>query len=91
MSIPSHLVSAKIAEARAKGALETPTTDEARILAEMERILAQLPHSVGAESIRLRAQLALHERNLAHILERTGQSILSDVLWDRNPSFGIAC
>ncbi|HBQ11213.1 MAG: hypothetical protein RLO52_10275 [Sandaracinaceae bacterium] len=87
MSIPSHLVSAKIAEARARGALERPSTDEARILADMERVLAELPAAVGRDALRLRAQLALHERNLAYILERTGQSILSDVLWDRNPSF----
>ena len=63
MSIPSHLVSAKIAEARARGALERPSTDEARILADMERVLAELPAAVGRDALRLRAQLALHERD----------------------------
>jgi hypothetical protein len=91
MSIPSHLVSAKIAEARARGALERPRTDEARVLAEMERLLAALPHARGADALHLRAQLELRERVLASVLERTGQSLLADVLWDATPSFDAYC
>lgn len=91
MSIPSHLVRAKIAEARARGALEAPLTDEARVLAEMERLLGELSHAHGDDALRLRAQLGLQERMLAVILERTGQSVLADVLWDVAPSFDAYC
>lgn len=91
MSVPSHLVSAKIAEARARGALSQPLTDEARVLAEMERLLAELQHAHGPDALRLRAQLGLQERMLADILERTGQSVLADVLWDVSPSYDAYC
>lgn len=91
MSIPSHLVSAKIAEARARGALEQPLTDEARVLSEIDRLLVELAHAQGAEALRLRARLNLQERMLAYILERTGQSVLADVLWDVTPSYDAYC
>lgn len=91
MSVPSHLVSAKIAEARARGDLEQPLTDEARVLAEMERLLSELPQAHGRDALKLRAQLGLQERLLADILERTGQSVLADVLWDEAPSFETYC
>lgn len=91
MSIPHHLVSAKIAEARARGAFHGPLTDEARVLSEMERTLQSLAHAEGQEALRLRARLALHERMLADIFERTGQSLLADVLWDANPAYDAYC
>lgn len=86
MSIPSHLVSAKIAELRARDELREPLTDEARVLAEMDRLLGALAHAEGCVALRLRAQLAVHERLLADILERTGQGLLAEVLWDTAPS-----
>ena len=82
MSIPSHLVSAKIAELRARGELREPLTDEARVLAEMDRLLGALAHAEGRDALRLRAQLGVQERLLADIFERTGQGLLADVLWD---------
>ena len=91
MSIPSHLVNAKIAEARARGLLEQPLTDEARTLAEMDRLLAELAHAHGPDALRLRAQLGLQERLLANILERTGQGPLADVLWEDSPSYDLYC
>jgi len=57
MSIPSHLVSAKIAELRARGALGEPLTDEARVLAEMDRLLTALLRADEEEAPQLRAQL----------------------------------
>ena len=87
IAVSSHLVRAKIAEARARGALEQPESDEARVLAEMESLLAELAHARGQDSLRVRAQLAVKERVLAAILERTGQSMLADVLWDDVPTY----
>ncbi|HJL18653.1 MAG TPA: hypothetical protein RMH99_23530 [Sandaracinaceae bacterium LLY-WYZ-13_1] len=91
MSIPSHLVSAKIAEARARGVLERPSTDEARVLAELDRLLAELPRARDGEALRLRARLERQERRLADVLDRTGQSLLADVLWDTTPTFDAYC
>ncbi|MCB9594384.1 MAG: hypothetical protein H6719_16755 [Sandaracinaceae bacterium] len=91
MSIPSHLVSAKIAEHRARGALDRPLTDEARCLAEIDRLLAELAGAEGVSALRLRAQLELQERLLAQVYERTGQALLADVLWDDAPSYDQYC
>ena len=91
MGIPQHLVRAKIAEARARGAFHQPLTDETRVLAEMETLLVSLQFAEGHEALRLRAQLAVKERLLAIILERTGQSMLADVLWDVSPSYDAFC
>ena len=91
MSIPSHLVSAKIAELRARGALREPLTDEARVLAEMDRLLEALLLADESEVPRLRAQLGVQERLLAGIFERTGQALLADVLWDNTPSYDQFC
>lgn len=91
MGIPHHFVSAKIAEARARGALVQPLTDEARVLSEMDMLLSALAFAEGQHALRLRAQLAVKERLLADILERTGQSLLADVLWDVSPSYDAYC
>ena len=91
MSIPSNLVSAKIAELRARGALAHPESDEARCLAEMDRLLAELAVAEGRPALRLRAQLELQERLLAGVYERTGQALLADVLWDDTPSYDLFC
>lgn len=91
MGIPHHLVRAKIAEAHARGAFHQPLTDETRVLAEMEMLLGSLAYAEGADALRLRAQLAVKERLLAIILERTGQSMLADVLWDVSPSYDAFC
>ncbi len=91
MSIPHHLVRAKIAEARARGAFAGPLTDEARVLSEMERLLSALHHAEGREALRLRAQLAVHERLLAGVLERIGQGTLADALWDASPEYDAYC
>jgi hypothetical protein len=88
---PSHLVAAKIAEARARGALDDPSSDEARVLAEMERLLEELSLASDEEALELKAQLGFQERMLAHILERTGQAVLADVLWEDNPSYDLFC
>lgn len=88
---PSHLVAAKIAEARARGALDDPSSDEARVLAEMERLLEELAVAPHDEALQLKAQLGFQERMLAHILERTGQTVLADVLWDDIPSYDLFC
>ncbi|MFK7991278.1 MAG: hypothetical protein AB8I08_35005 [Sandaracinaceae bacterium] len=82
MSAPIHLVRAKIDEARARGELDTPRSDEARVLSEMEGLLAQLANAEGKDALQLRAQLSVKERVLASILERTGQSVLAGALWD---------
>ncbi len=87
MTMPSHLVSAKIAEARARGALEQPTTDEARLLCRMDRLLGELHDTRGARALAVREQLRQCERVLADVLERTGQTVLADALWDENPVF----
>ena len=89
MSAPMNLVRAKIDEARARGELDVPRSDEARVLAEMEDLLAQLPAARGKEALTLRAQLAVKERLLASILERTGQSVLAGVLWDPMASVAV--
>ena len=91
MSIPSHLVSAKIAELRARGELRQPLTDEARVLAELDRLLRELVHADGQRALALRAQLVVQERLLAAVLDRTGQSLLADVLWDTTPSYDRFC
>ena len=91
MSICSHLVKAKIAELRARDAIREPRTDEERVLAEMDRLLGALPHADGRDALRLRAQLAVQERLLASIFERTGQGLLADVLWDVSPSYDQYC
>ncbi|MGE0789493.1 MAG: hypothetical protein AB7S26_27710 [Sandaracinaceae bacterium] len=87
MSIPHHLVSAKIAEARARGAFRGPLSDEARLLSEMEQLLAALAGAAPDDALEMRARLALCERRLAEVLERTGQSVLADALYDRNPEY----
>lgn len=91
MSIPSHLVAAKIAEHRARGALARPLTDEARCLAEIDRLLGELSVAEGVDALRVRAQLELQERLLAQVYERTGQGLLADVLWDVAPSYDQYC
>ena len=86
--VPTHLVRAKIAEARARGLLDDPRSDETRVLAELERILIGLAHAADRkESLRLRAQLAVQERCLAGVLERMGQSVLAQSLWEASPSY----
>lgn len=91
MSMCSHFVSVKIAEARSRGALDHPATDEARTLAQIEGLLRELATAERSEVPRLRAQLGLYERMLADIFERTGQSMLADVLWDATPSYDSYC
>lgn len=89
MSAPIHLVRAKIDEARARGELDSPRSDEARVLAEMETLLLRLAAAHGRDALALRAQLSVKERLLAAILERTGQSVLAGVLWDPMASVAV--
>ncbi|MBX3269333.1 MAG: hypothetical protein KF729_03680 [Sandaracinaceae bacterium] len=91
MNVPSHLVSAKIAEHRARGALERPRTDEARCLAEIDQVLAALVRAPAHDAPRLRARLARTERKLAEVYDRMGQGVVADVLWDDAPSYDHDC
>jgi len=91
MSIPSHLVSAKIAELRARGALDHPLTDEARCLAQIHRLLAALATADAPRRLSLRAQLSLEERKLAEVYDRCGQGLLADLLWSEAPSYDTYC
>ncbi len=87
MTMLSHLVDAKIAEARARGDLDAPLTDEARMLGEMAALLEVLRTARGLAREVAQAQLARCERALADILERTGQGVLADALWDESPCY----
>lgn len=80
MTIPSHLVKAKIAELRARGALQPPSTDEARCLVELDRLLLALASANGQRALRLRTSLADQQRALASVYDRTGQGMLAQVL-----------
>lgn len=91
MSIPSHLVSAKIAELRARGALDHPLTDEARCLAEINRLLGELASADEDGRLTLRSRLNLEERRLAEVYDRCGQGLLADLLWDEAPSYDTYC
>ena len=88
MGIPMDLVTAKIEQARARGDFDrAPLSDEARLLQEMEELLGRLQHAGGADAVDVRERLRRCEKQLSAILDRTGQGILADVLWDESPSF----
>lgn len=87
MSIPAHIVRVKIAEAQARGELERPRTDEARLLRELARLLEAERLARGAQLDAVRERLWRCERALAGVLERTGQSMLAEELWDEAPTF----
>ncbi|MBZ0120417.1 MAG: hypothetical protein K8H88_25725 [Sandaracinaceae bacterium] len=88
MSMYADLVHAKIEQARARGDFDrAPLSDEARLLAEMEGLLARLWTAEGRDKEEVRERLRACERRLGDVLERTGQAILADVLWDDTPSY----
>ena len=88
MAIPMDLVTAKIEEARARGDFDrAPLSDEARLLQDMEELLARLQHARGKDAAEVRERLRACERQLSAILDRTGQGILADALYDESPSF----
>ncbi|MCZ7680969.1 MAG: hypothetical protein M5U28_20165 [Sandaracinaceae bacterium] len=87
MSIPAHIVRVKIAEARARGELDQPRTDEARLLRELARLLEASRLARGPEIAAVRERLRRCEDALAGVLERTGRSMLAEALWDEAPTF----
>lgn len=89
MFVSSHIVHTKIAEARARGALDLPVSDETRALKEIERLLGELGGARGLHAVQLRAQLAVQERSLAFVLARTGQSVVADTLFEHVPVYDV--
>lgn len=74
-----HLVAAKIEEAKACGGGTQPYTEEAALLAEMQRLMRDLTEG-KADRARVRARLKACELELREIFARSGREMLADAL-----------